>query len=237
MTYRVDKHGSVEVPTTTVVATGGSLEPVFDPSIIYLLGVFRAVLRATLDTPWAAAANNISTHVVEDIYPYEPIAPVATVTWTWPALFMWRVSERCFKRTQVWNDVEVTGKLTYVMPPMPYDLIQKLGPIRTAIRVKLHQFIEQFGDPGYSSGVNPIAAQLLESFTLTQAQYGYLPSAAGMELLHPVIDFTWEMRERQEYVASNYGDLSDIETILEVKPETGTGSGLDLVETTFDATP
>jgi hypothetical protein len=209
---RIDKMGPVTVPPTTVSTDGDSLVATCDPAIAGMLLAFKTILLTKLDATWIKAAKGISAHVVDGTYATEPIHPNAVVTWAWPALFMWRVSEREFRRTQYWNDSETTGKLSYILPPLPLDHLARLEPIRVAVRAALVSFVEHYGDPSYATGANIISAQGLETFTFTEARYGYLPTELGLELLHPTLDLTWTMRERSSDVVTGYTGLSDIST-------------------------
>lgn len=210
MTFRYDKYGPVTVPPVAVVATavtvGGTLVAAADPTLIALLASFKDVLKDKLDTVWNKAASQSSDHVVEGTYAYEPMPQLARLAWHWPALFLYRQSERLFNRTQVYRCAESTGKLVYVMPPMPYAAAVRLDPIRVAVRTVLDSFIAQHGDPTTASGASPINANSLESFEFTEAKYGYL-EGAELAQSHPMLEMTFSMRERMSFVDANYSAL------------------------------
>jgi len=148
---------------------------------------------------------------------------------------MWRQKEKLFERTQHYDVAESTGKLAFILPPMPYEHAIRLEPIRVAVRTCLVEFIEQHGDPEWDSGASPLTTNELESFTFTEARYGMLEGADTM-MLHPMLDLTWQMRERQSFVSDNYPDTLDvIVTTYEVKSET-TSAGTDLVTSSTDTT-
>lgn len=231
---RYDKLGAVVVPPTTVSTDGQSLVATCDPALVNLLAAFKAILNTKLDATWAKAAKGIASHVVVGTYEYEPTQPVQTLTWLWPALFMWRVRERYFKRTEYWRDAEVTGKLVYILPPLPMDVFVKLQPIRVAVRTTLHMLIEKNGDPSYSAGADIIAASNLESFAFTESTFGSLQAAGELELYHPVLDMTWVMRERQLDVTTGLLTLSSISSGVYLVGDDETETLI--VEDYFDAT-
>lgn len=232
---RIDKLGAVMVPPVTVSTDGHTLSETCDPVIVNLLAAFKAILLTKLDATWAKAAKGISPHIVVGAYPYEPTRPVQALTWLWPALFMWRVRERYFKRTTFWNDVEVTGKLSFILPPLPMDVFVKLSPIRTAVRTTLDMFVEHFGDPSYQNGANIIETNGLESFGFTEGSYGFLQADTDLEFYHPVLDLTWVMREREVTVSTQYNVLSSISTDVYVVGDSTDDETL-IVEDYFDAT-
>ena len=223
---RQDKIGALTVPLTATVATGGSLATLVDPAINGMLAAFKAIVNTKMGAAWVKAASQMSAsgYPVVGTYPYEPIPTMALRTWKWPALFMWRQKEKLFRRTQVYRGAECEGKLVYVLPPLPYDVAIRLEPIRVAVRTCLDTFIEQHGDPSYSSGASPITAAGLESFEFTGADYGWLPSSETLQQPHPMVEFTWKMRERQSFVAGNYSALTRITTTVAVVSETATSS-------------
>lgn len=226
MTYRIDQAGAVQVPVASTFATGGSLVSYADPALSYMLAAFKALLNGKLGAAWSKAASQMSQTgaPVVGTYPYEPMPHLALRTWQWPALFMWREKERLFRRTQCFRDAESTGKLIYILPPMPYEMAVRLQPIRVAVRVALDGFIEQFGDPGVNSGANPLTACGLESFEFTSAQYGYLPASENMQQPHPMVEFTFTMRERQSFVNANYATLGRVTVSTQVISETASGA-------------
>jgi hypothetical protein len=236
VTARYDKFGPVVVPPTASCAVGGSLVTILDPTISTLLAAFKSVLRTKLDDVWTAAAATMSSHVVEGTYPYEPVPEFAARGWLWPALFMWRVTERVFERTQVYDCVETSGRLLYVLPPLPYEHAVRLEPIRVGVRTVLVGYVEQHGDPEYASGASPVSVSSLESFAFTGGEYGFL-EGVQRALMHPALTLTFEMRERQSFVDANYGVLSYITpTTIEIKSEDSTSASTDLITMEFDAT-
>lgn len=238
MTARYDQMGAVMAPATGSVSTGGSLVTLCDPVIGGLLAAFKSTLNTKLAAVWASANASYhayGTNPVNGTYDYEPIPELAKRGWQWPALFMWREQERLFERTQVHDAAEVRGRLVYVLPPMPYEHATRLGPIRVAARVVLVGFVENHGDPEYSSGADILTTYSLDSLTLTQARYGYLEGAQRMQL-HPTVDFTFSMVERSVFVAANYSTLSRIDSTYEVKDEDDGSGGTDLIESQYDPT-
>lgn len=217
---RTDRMGLVSVPPTTGAA-GASLAATCDPAIVGLLADFKTILNAKLSAAWTAAAGSaMPTSLIVDTYPHEPTAGIAQRTWIGPALFMWRLNERYFKRTTVWDDAECTVKALFVLPAMPEELALKLEPIRAAVRTVLVEFVEHFGDPTLKPGVL-LSTYGLESFTWQAFEYGYLPASAGVDLAHPALDMTAVMRERESFVASQYALLGSIATVVSSKTDTG----------------
>lgn len=240
MTARYDKLGAVTVPPTASVATGATLATTCDPMATALLSSFKSVINTKLNTVWAAAAHSISAsgNAVVGTYPYEPIPEFANRGWTWPALFMWREKERLHERTQVYDTAESTGKLAYILPPMPYEQAVKLEPIRVAVRTVLVGFVEGHGDPAVNSGASPVTANSLDYFRFTEAEYGFLESA-DRSLLHPTVTFTWEAGERQSFVDANYSTLSAIYTTIAVASEASyytTAASTVLISAIYDPT-
>lgn len=230
MTSRYDQQGQVVVPLSSV-AVGASLVSVADPTIDDLLAKFKEVLNDKLTTAWNAAASQLSNAAVVEVYPYQPMPVLARLGWRWPALFMWRESERLFDRTQVYRCAESTGHLLYVLPPLPYEHAIRLEPIRVAARVTLDMYIHERGDPDVASGANPMGANTLEAFEFTGCEYTYLE---GRELgqAHPALDMTWVMRERQSFVAANATTLTRIDTTFTIGNEDGS-TGSTTISTTY----
>jgi hypothetical protein len=236
MTARKDKLGPLTVPITTSVTLGGSLATIADPAIAAMLAAFKSTLNTKLGTAWDNAASTLGTNPVVGTYPYEPIPVHALRTWRWPALFMWRERERLFNRTQVYRCAECTGKLLYVLPPLPYEHAVRLEPIRVAVRTTLDLFIQQHGDPDYASGASPITASSLESFEFTGAEYGWLPSQQELQQPHPMVQFDWTMRERQSFVSGNYQALTRIDTTITSMNEGGSTASTTVVQMQYVAT-
>lgn len=236
MTARKDKLGALTVPIAATVALGGSLASIVDPAIASLLAAFKSVLNNKLGTAWDNAASMLSQYPVVGTYPYEPIPVHALRTWQWPALFMWREKERLFNRTQVFRCAECTGKLLYVLPPMPYEHAIRLEPIRVAVRTTLDLFVQQHGDPDYASGASPLTANSLESFEFTGAEYGWLPSQAELQQPHPMVQFDWTMREKQAFVDSNYQALTRIDTTITSMNEGGSTASTTVITSYYVAT-
>ena len=228
MTSRKDKQGQVQVPLSSV-AVGASLVSVADPTIDDLLAKFKDVLNDKLSAAWNNAASTVSSVAVKEVYPYQPMPVLGKLAWRWPALFMWRDTERYFDRTQVYRCAESTGHLMYVLPPLPYDAAVRLEPIRIAARVTLDMYIHERGDPDVASAANPMTANTLESFGFEAGEYTYLEGEGGTA--HPVLDLTWLMRERQSHVTDNYTALTRIDTTIEIKEEGSGSAGTDLVVT------
>lgn len=233
-TTRSDQLGLVVVPPTTGSA-GVSLEATCEPALYGLLADFKAILRTKLDAAWAAAAGSVSKtgHVVEDTRLREPTFPTAARTWNGPALFMWRQKERFFRRTQVWDDMESTVKLAYVLPAYPEDILTKLSPIRVAVRTTLVEYVENFGDPTLKPGT-ALSTYGIESFTFTDFNYGELQADSNLEMVHPVLDMTALMRERKDFVLTQYANLSTIATTITSKDDAGVETTVAV--TTFTAT-
>ena len=226
--------GSVTVPLSSV-SDGGTLASLCDPAITTLLAAFQSVLRAKLNPAWSKAAKGISSTIVAASYPCEPNRPTSQMTWLWPGLFMWRTSEVLRKRTQHMELAEATGKLALVLPPLPMELLWKLEPIRVAARTVLVSLIRENGDQSYSAGANLLHAAGVESFQFTQAQYGYLP-ADNLSLMHPTLDMTWVMRERETRVTTYLSSLSSLSTTISVMEEAGYTNYTDVSIFTYDPT-
>lgn len=232
-TARIDTYGPLAVPITATVATGGSLATICDPGVVNLLTAFKNILNEKLTTAWARAGSAFSSTPVVAAYPYEPIPALALRTWRWPALFMWRRVERNFSRTQQYRCAECEGTLLYVLPPLPYEHAIRLEPIRVAVRTVLDAFVDQHGDPTYSSGAGPLNANTLESFEFTRSEYGYLPPVTELQQAHPMLSMTWVMRERQTYSEANGVALEYVITTIDLREETGTVATTSFIETYF----
>lgn len=232
-TARKDKYGPLTVPIVTTVATGGTLATLCDPGVTNLLTAFKNIVNEKLTTAWAAAGSAFSSVPVAASYPYEPIPALALRTWRWPALFMWRRKERLFNRTQQLRCAESEGSLLYVLPPLPYEHAIRLEPFRVAVRTVLDAFIDQHGDPTYSSGAGPLYTNALESFEFVQCEYGYLPATSELSQAHPMLDMQWRMRERQDLLESNGVTLQYIVTTYELREETGTAATTSFIEQWF----
>lgn len=230
--------GDVVVPLSAV-SDGASLETLCDPALTALLAAFKAILRTKLNPAWSKAAKNISSTIVADAYPYEPNRGAQQMTWQWPGLFMWRTTEQLRLRTRAYELAECTGKLALILPPLPYDVLVKLQPIRVAARTALVQAVKYKGDPSYLSGANILDLAGVESFGFTQAQYGYLP-ADNLELMHPTLDMTWVMREREECYTTYLSTLTTMSTIISVMSESSTsytaGNYTDIIDFVYDPT-
>jgi len=232
-TARIDKYGPLTVPITAAVATGGSLATLCDPGVTNLLTAFKNIVNEKLTSAWVKAGSSFSAVPVVGAYPYEPVPQLALRTWRWPALFMWRKKERLFSRTQQLRASESEGSLLYILPPLPYEHAVRLEPIRVAVRTVLDAFIDQHGDPTYSSGAGPLHTNSLESFEFTGCEYGFLPAATELQQLHPMLDMTWRMRERQDLLESNGVALEYIITTYELREETGSAATTSFIETWF----
>ena len=213
-----DKVGGVSLPLVSV-ADGASLVTQCDPAVSTLLAAFKAILKTKLDPAWSKAAKGISSTVVAEAYPYEPNRPGEQMTWLWPALFMWRISEDISRRTQHQSLASVTGGLALVLPPLPMDLYVKLESIRVAARAALMSIIDNNGDETYSSGAKILTAAGVESFHFTKVQYGYLPSES-MGMMHPALNMTWIMRERETLLTSHLSAATRVDTTINLKSET-----------------
>jgi hypothetical protein len=223
-TARQDKYGGVTVPTTTGAA-GATLETYCDPAITGLLEDFKSILNTKLAAAWAAAMGaksnpGASALVVHHTFTHEPDSTIAKITWAGPALFLWRKSERNFKRTNVHNDVETTVGCAYVLQPMSIEQCRKYLPIRTAVRTCLLGFIENKGDPTLKPGTL-LSTYGLESLTLTAAQYGFWDNELNVAMPFGVLDMTIMMRERQEWVLTQYADLTRVDTTITSKDDSG----------------
>lgn len=222
-TPRYDKYGDVTVPTTAATA-GATLATECDPTIDGLVADFKSIINTKCAAAYAAAMGtgykSTSGLVVDLTFTHEPDPSIAKMTWSGPALFLWRAQERYFKRTNVHNDVEATVKLAYVMPPMTIEEAQKYGQIRTAIRTCLLGFIENKGDPVRKPGTL-LSAYGLDSFNWTGAQFGYWDNQLQVTMPFAVLDMTALMRERHEWVLTQYGALTRADTTVTSKDDTG----------------
>jgi hypothetical protein len=232
MTARIDEMGPTRVPPTTGGA-GVSLAATCDPAITNLLSAFKAALNLKLAAAWKAAAGQAQpgTVLIADTFPHEPTRASAERTWTGCALFMWRDKERLYQSTQVYEDAAVTGTLMLVLPPLCEEDTVRLEPIRNAAKICLDLFTEHFGDPGYTPtfgdtsyqvpGGDFLSAAGLDEFRFTDAEYGHLPSDVGLEMHHAALILTWSMHEREDFVLTQYETLSQIDTEIVNKDDTG----------------
>jgi hypothetical protein len=146
---------------------------------------------------------------------------------------MWRKRERLFNRTQQYRCAESEGSLLFMLPPLPYAHAIRLEPIRVAVRTVLDAFIDQHGDPTYSSGAGPINASGLESFEFTGCEFGYLPATANLQQAHPMLDMAWKMRERQDLLESNGVALQYVISTYDLREESGTAATTAFIQTYF----
>ena len=233
MADRYDQIGQVVVPlATSGVSAGGSIVSVADPTIEDLLAKFKTVLNNKLSAAWSKCAGGISSNAVVGTYPYMPMPVVGRLVWRWPALFMWREAESFKGHSQVYREAECTGHLMYVMPPLPYERAVQLEPIRVAARVVLDMYIYERGDPEVASGANPMTANTLKSFGFVNGEYGYLEGLDGNRHVHPMLDMTFVMEERQSHVTDNYTGLTRIDTTIDIAAE-GSGSAVTTLTTFY----
>lgn len=220
-TPHIDKYGGAQVPTT-VGAAGATLATYCDPTIVGLLADFKAIINTKCAAAWAAAMGTRSQtgNAIDGTFTHEPDPSIAKLTWNGPALFLWRQAERYFERTNVHSDVESTVKLAYILPPMPIAELQLYEPIRVAVRTCLLGFVKSKGDPTLKPGTL-LSTYGIDSFTWTAATFGYWDNELQTQLPFAVLDMTALMREREEWVLSNWANLTRIDTTVTSKDDAG----------------
>lgn len=213
-TPHVEKYGSVQVPTA-VGAPGATLTTTCDPTITGLLADFKAIINTRCAAAWAAAMGlkSASGNVVDATYAHEATPAISKLTWTGNAMFMWRDKERVFQRTNVHDDIESTVKVAFVMRPLSIDDAQKYESIRTAVRTCLQGFVKFKGDPTCKPETL-LSSYGLDSFTWTEFRYGYWDHEIDTTQIFAVLDCTALMREREEWVLSQYDALTRIDTTV-----------------------
>jgi hypothetical protein len=182
-------------------APAASLIATCDPAL-YGLGVaFKAILRTQLDSAWQAAAVELKSqtvaHVVEDIYYREPGQDLASLTWQWPALALWRETEQWTQRTQVWDSCEANVRLAYILPPLTAEHFDRLAPIRKGVSTCLRSLIERCGDPTYLAGANLLTTLGIEWLWLRDVEYGSYQTEGTLQTAHPSMRARLELRERE----------------------------------------
>lgn len=229
-TPHTEKYGVVQVPTA-VGALGVTLATTCDPTIAGLLADFKAIVNTRCAAAWAAAMGlkSHSGNVVDAIYVHEATPAISKLTWTGNALFMWRDKERVFQRTNVHDDIESTVKVAFVMRPMSIADAQKFETIRTAVRTCLQGFVKFKGDPTLKNKVL-LSTYGLDSFTWTEFRYGYWDHEIDTTQIFAVLDCSALMREREEWVLSQYAALTRVDTT--VSSNEGTAS-TDVLSTQY----
>ncbi|MFA4900930.1 MAG: hypothetical protein WC563_15535 [Brevundimonas sp.] len=194
------QYGNVILPVTAG-APAASLIATCDPALYGLGLAFKAILRTQLDAAWQAAAQLIKSeavaHVVEDVYYREPGRDLASLTWKWPTLALWREDETWEQRTQVYDSCQANVRLAYILPPLDAEHFDRLAPIRKAVSTGIRSLLERLGDPSYLAGVDFIATLGIESIWLRDVQYGSYQTEGNLQLAHPSMRARLELRERE----------------------------------------
>ncbi|MFA4900964.1 MAG: hypothetical protein WC563_15705 [Brevundimonas sp.] len=213
-TAHAEKYGAVQVPTA-VAAAGASLTTNCDPVMTGLLADFKSIINTKCAAAFAAAMGlkSQSGNAVDATYTHEPDPSISKLTWNGGALFLWRSSEIFKKRTNVHKGIESIVKLAYILKPMSVADIQLYAPIRVAVRTVLQGFIENKGDPNRKDKVL-LSTYGLDSFEWTTAAYGYWDNELAVQLPFIVLDMSALMREREEWVLSQYAALSRVDTTV-----------------------
>lgn len=229
-TPHTDKYGAVAVPVAAG-APGVTLATTCDPTITGLLADFKAIINTKCAAAWAAAMGlkSASGNVVDATYAHEATPAISKLTWSGNALFMWRDKERAFQRTAVHDDIESTVKVAFVMRPMSIADAQKFETIRTAVRTCLQGFVKFKGDPTRKDKVL-LSSYGLDSFTWTEFRYGYWDHEIDTTQIFAVLDCTALMREREEWVLSQYAALTRVDTTISSNDSTG---ATDVLSTQF----
>ena len=235
------QYANLVIPPTAGAA-GASLIANCDPTLKGLGDAFKAILNTKLNAAWAAAAQQLKTqtaaHVVEDLYFVDPGQDLAQVTWQWPALALWRESEKWTQRTLVYDSCESTLRLIHVLPPLSREHYDRVAHIRRAIVATLRSFIENHGDASYTptggtAGADFLAALNVEWLWLTQAEYGILQSEANLLQVWPAVRMTFDLRERAMHNTTGLSAMTRIDSDIESSDSTGS---TDVVTTYFDPT-
>jgi hypothetical protein len=220
-------------------SASASLIATCDPALYGLATAFQAICRTKLDAAWQAATTTsevggtqkFNTHVVEGLYFKELGPEFAKWQWRWPALTMWRESEKWSQRTAVWDECEATVRGAYVLPPLTHEMFDRLQPIRHAVIAAIRAAIENKGDPSYSAGTNILEAQNIEWCWLTDTEYGSYASEVGTHSEHPAVRFVLNLREREMPNSTSVVDMTQAESTIQVADNTL--GNVDLVETQF----
>lgn len=235
------QYGIGLVPPTTG-STAASLITTCDPVLAGLTTAFAAILKTKLNTAWAAAAqcfasDGTTPSAVVSTFSLEPERAIATRTWQWPALALWRQSEKWTQVTRVWDGCDSIINGAYILPPMTQEQYDRLAHVRTAVVRVLRSFIERCGDSTYTVGTPPttdfITTLGIDKLYLTEATYGVYEST-GTELGHPAVQFKLELREREMPNTTGLVDLSTVESQFDLVDSPNLD---DVLDTSFDATP
>lgn len=230
------QYANLVIPPASGVA-GASLIASCDPTL-YGLGVaFQTVLRAKLDAAWQAAAQQLkaqdTAHVVEDLYFANLNQDVSLMTWKWPALAIWRDSEKWTQRTLVWDSCEAVIKAIHVLPPLTREHYDRVAHIRRAVSATLRAFIEAHHDASYSGDDDFLAELGIESLALSSVEYGIVQSETNTQAVWPATQMTFELRERAVANTTGLATMTRIDTDLESSDDT---TSSDVVATSFDPT-
>lgn len=241
MTTRSQAYANLALPVPAGTA-GASLLATCDPTLAGLVTAFSAILTTKLNAAWVAAANGLAGDgtstpaVVVATYTVDPTRGMAQRGgWSWPALALWRESEKWTQRTAGWDSCESVVWGAYVLPPLTQEYRERLSHVRHAVVATLRGFIEAHGDPTYASGADFLANLNVEWLWLSEVTYGAF-EALGTDLEHPAVRFKLDLRERQLPVLTdgNIQTLSRIDTT--VQEADATLGNLTTVQTQFDPT-
>lgn len=187
--------GNVISPVTAGTA-GTSLIATCDPALYGLGSYFFAVLRAKLDTAFAAAAQFVGhTHAVGEVV-YQDPREFWPRTWIWPLLALWRANESWEQQTLAYDRCNAVVKGVYVLPPLTYEYFGRIAHVRHAVVTALRGALEAHGDPSYLSGADVLSALGIERIWLTKAEFESVPSE-NMQQVHPTVAFELALSERQ----------------------------------------
>lgn len=237
------QYGNGLVPPTTGLS-GVSLIATCDPVLSGLTAAFAAILKTKLNAAWAAAAQGFASDgttpvAVVSTFSLEPERAIAQRTWQWPALALWRGSEKWTQVTRAWDGCDAVINGAYILPPMTQEMHDRLGHIRVAVIRTLRAYIENCGDSSYTMpGVTPATTDFIttlgiDKLYLTDAVYGVY-EASDTQLGHPAVTFKLELREREMPNTTGITDLSTVETQFDLVDGTTLD---DVLDTSFDATP
>jgi hypothetical protein len=146
-------YGGLSFPLATPSAT--TLLQDADPAIFWALDYFSTMLAthigARLVAESTACGATDITAAVRSTVPYDPAPLLTTQQLKLPMLAVYRIRDRYQRITSAWSHEEATWGVTYVLPPLRDDQVERLWPILHAAAIVIHNRTEQGHDPAYRS--------------------------------------------------------------------------------------
>ena len=146
-------YGGLSFPLATPSAN--TLLQDADPAIYWALDYLSTMLAthigARLVAEAAACGASEITAAVRSTVPFDPARVLTSQQFKLPMLAVYRIRDRYQRITAAWSHEEATWGVTYVLPPLRDDQLERLWPIVHAAAIVLHNRTEQGHDPAYRS--------------------------------------------------------------------------------------